>query len=160
EKLEFEDRLFRSWFRLEHYVASKQPIGLREPNPLDMIVVIQPTAFGHRTFDELSQTFTWDVHDEAHQVLRLSLPFRDWTKEAIRTLEGLSPSDGTQWRFVVRLVYENDELLVEPISILRSEENVSPVFQLALDSLGEQKFRRDAVDKTSSDVDHEEFDEP
>jgi hypothetical protein len=52
-------------------------------------------------------------------------------------LEELSPPEGAHWKFVVRLTSENDELLVEPISILRSEDKQSPVFQLAFDSLAD-----------------------
>ena len=135
EALDFDDRVFTSWSRLREYVATKQPLGLREPNPLDMVVVFQPAVLGRRSFDEISQKFSWEVYDRANEVLTLSLPFRDWNKESIRTLEELSPSEGSAWRFVVRLTSEDDELVVEPISILRSDER-SPVFQLAFDSFG------------------------
>jgi len=133
DALDFDNRVFSSWTSLRGYVATKQPIGLREPNPLDMIVVLEPSFFGRQSFDEISQTFSWEVYDRANEVLTLALPFREWTKESIRTLEELSPAEGSAWRFVVRLSYEDDELLVEPISILGSNETL-PVFQLAFDS--------------------------
>jgi hypothetical protein len=136
DELDFDDRVFHFWTGLRGYVASKQPLGLREPNPLDMVVVLQPTRFGARSFDSVSQTFTWEVYDRVNQLLTLSLPFRDWNQQSIRTLEELSPSDGSHWRFVVKLAYQDDELLVEPISILRSEMKARPVFQLAFDSFG------------------------
>ena len=158
DTLDFVNRVFSSWTSLRSYVAAKQPIGLREPNPLDMIVVLEPVVFGGRSFDEISQTFSWEITDRANGVLTLSLPFREWTKESIRTLEELSPAAGTAWRFVVRLAHEDDELLVEPISILRSDETL-PVFQLAFDSFSDRGGPKQSagVPETESESDLEEF---
>ena len=136
DELDFDDRAFTSWTRLREYVATKQPLGLSEPNPLAMVVVLQPTRFGNRSFDAISQTFSWEAYDIANQLLTLSLSFRDWNQQSIHTLEELSPSAGSSWRIVVNLAYQDDELLVEPISILRSDVQASPVFQLAFDSFG------------------------
>ncbi len=138
ETLDFGDRLFTSWGPLQRYIAGIQPLGLREPNPLDQVVVVQPRQFGERRFDPLSQTFYWEVYDQFEQSLTLTLPFRDWTKESIKTLEQLSPPKDGAWKFVVRLGYEGDALFVEPISILRSEDQKHPVFQLAFDSHEQQ----------------------
>ena len=135
ETLDFGERLFTRWFDLGRYVASKRPLGLREPNPLDMIVVLEPRELGERTFDAISQTFRWQVFDELGQGLTLTLPFRDWTKESIAVLEQLSPPENQPWRFVVKATPEDGELSVEPISILRAGNNESPVFHLAFDSL-------------------------
>jgi hypothetical protein len=138
ETLDFGDRLFTSWGGLRRYVAGIQPLGLREPNPLDQVVVVQPQQFGERRFEPLSQTFYWEVYDQLDQSLTLTLPFRDWTKDSIKTLEQLSPPKDGSWRFVVRAGYENDTLLVEPISILRPEDHKQPVFHLAFDSHEQQ----------------------
>ena len=135
ETLEFGERLFTLWYELDRYVASKRPLGLREPNPLNFIVVLQPHQFGERAFDPISQTFRWEVLDATGRSLTMTLPFRDWTKESISILERLSPPSESQgWRFVVKVSPE-DELSVEPISILRAENTESPIFHLAFDSL-------------------------
>jgi hypothetical protein len=155
DALDFDHRVFSSWTSLRNYVATKQPLGLSEPNPLDMIVVLEPLAFGKRSFDEISQSFSWETYDQVNEVLTLSLPFRDWTRESIRTLEELSPSAGSAWRFVVRLAYEDDELLVEPISILRSDETL-PVFQLAFDSFKDRAsigVRSDGASEPEEELD-------
>lgn len=135
ESLDFGDRLFKHWIELERYVASKRPLGLRESNPLDLIVVLQPHQLGQRSFDSITQTFRWEVFDELARGLTLTLPFRDWTKESIAVLERLSPPENQTWRFVVKVASQDDELSVEPISILRAENSESPVFHLAFDSL-------------------------
>ena len=135
ETLDFDDRQFFRWNDLEAHVAAKQPMGLRESNPLDMIAVLQPRELGARSFDSISQTFRWEVYDEFGQSLTLALPFRDWTKESIKVLEQLSPPTDHAWRFVVKASLEDREMLVEPISILRAESSDTPVFHLAFDSL-------------------------
>jgi hypothetical protein len=150
--LDFDDRGFTSWTRLAAYVASKQPLGLREPNPLDMIVVVEPTHFGNRSFDPISQTFHWETYDVTNELLTLSLPFRDWNQQSIRTLEELSPLEGSRWRLIVRLVYEDEEFSVEPISILRPDEKATPVFQLAFDSFGDEQNKGLASVSTSNDA--------
>jgi hypothetical protein len=151
ESLDFNDRVFTSWTKLRAYVASKQPLGLREPNPLDMIVVLHPTRFGNRSFDQISQTFNWETCDVNNEVLTLSLPFRDWTQQSIRTLEELSPPEGSRWQLIVRLTYEDEELSVEPISILRPEVKTSPVFQLAFDSFSDDEIKPPVAAATSAD---------
>lgn len=138
QALAFDSRLFGSWEVLQQYVRQRQPLGLRDPNPLDTVVVLEPSAFGSRAFDSVTQTFTWDVHDERDRVLTLSLPFREWSKDAIRILERLRPPKETRWRVLVRLEMRDDALTAEPISFLRSEDQPTPVFQLSFDALPQQ----------------------
>jgi hypothetical protein len=135
QALEFGEKLFTSWKVLRRYVCQRQPLGLRESNPLELIGILEPNSFGPRAFDSITQTFTWEVYDEVDEALTLSLPFRDWSKDAIRILEELSPSEELRWRIVVRLDFRDDLLSVEPISILRPEDPKSPVFQLSFDAL-------------------------
>ena len=154
ETLEFGDRLFTSWVTLHRYAGGIQPLGLREPNPLDQIVVVQPQYFGERRFEPLNQTFYWEVYDEFGQPLTLALPFRDWTKESIKTLEQLTAPKDSAWRFVVRLGYEDDGLVVEPISILRPEDQKHPVFQLAFDS---HETDASVTEETNPTIDDDAF---
>jgi hypothetical protein len=154
--LDFGERLFSSWELLRRYVSGNQPLGLREPNPLGLIAVLQPRAFGERSFDPIQQTFSWEVYDYLGQPLTLSLPFRDWTKESIRMLEELSPGQEVSWKFVVRLAAEGGHLTVEPISLLRSENKEHPVFQLAFDSLPRGTGSASARETAEAHLDEEE----
>lgn len=135
QTLDFGERLFRSWEDLHHYAATKQALGLRDPNPLESIVVLRPSEFGVRSFDSIEQVFSWEIYDENDELLTLTLPFRDWTKESIKILEQLSPPKNHDWKFVVKLTREDEKLFVEPISILRPEDVKKPVFNLAFDTL-------------------------
>jgi len=133
--LQFDGRLFSSWIALHQYARNKQPLGLRDPAPLDMVVVLEPSYFDTRVFDSVTQTFTWDVCDEAGQMLKLSLPFREWNKDAIRILEGLVPPQEARWKVISRVALRDDEIAVEPISLLRPDEVQAPVFHLSFDAL-------------------------
>jgi hypothetical protein len=130
-------------------LRSKAPLGLREPNPLDLVAVIEPQAFGGRAFDQINQTFSWEVYDEIGQFITLTLPFSHRSKEAIQVLEQLSPPIDKRWRFVVKLAAQN-ESVVEPISILRDESESPSVFQLSFDT---QPASTSKPNATVSDVD-------
>jgi hypothetical protein len=135
QTLEFGVKLFSSWETLHRYALSTQPLGLREPNPLDLAVVLQPVAFGSRAFDSISQTFTWELYDEADRSLEVSLAFRDSNQDAIRVLEGLNPPKESRWCVLVRIALRDGLPTIEPISILRPEDPMHPVFQLSFDAL-------------------------
>lgn len=149
--LDFGDRLFASWSNLRKYMRRQQPLGLRDSNPLDMVVVLQPSGFGTRAFNSITQTFTWVVHDKADKVWTLTLPFRDWTKEAIKIMEELSPSEGSNWQFVVRMAMKNEGLVAEPVSLLRPENHKAPVFCLSFDVLGQEAAAPHAADSQEPD---------
>jgi hypothetical protein len=167
--LNFGARVFTSWQRLGHHVHERQPLGLREPNPLDLIGILQPSAFGLRTFDSITQTLTWEVYDEQGQVLTLSLPFREWNKEAIQVLEKLKPPAASPWRVLTRLALHDDALSLEPVSIFRTEDPSNPIFHLAFDVVRRQDSRKSASrqklerepepDEESFEEEASEFDE-
>lgn len=132
--LDFADRLFRSWSDVDRHVREKQPLGLRDANPLELIVVLEPASFGARKYDAISQTFSWELYDQAHQLTTLTLPFREWSKDAIRVLEALEPKEEFRWRIVTRAATRDGLLSLEPVSILRPEELERRVFHLAFDA--------------------------
>jgi hypothetical protein len=135
QPLDFGARLFTSWSDLARYVREKQPLGLRDPNPLELIVILEPAVFGARKYDRISQTFTWDLYDQEDQLATMSLPFRDWSQDAIRVLEALEPKEKFRWRVVVRLGLRDGTVSIEPISILRPEIADRHVFHLAFDTV-------------------------
>ena len=49
DQLDFSGRLFTRWSSLREYAAGTYAVGLRETNPLDRIVVLQPAAWGERS---------------------------------------------------------------------------------------------------------------
>jgi hypothetical protein len=133
EELDFGKRLFVEWELLHDYVQQKQVLGLSEPNPLDLIAVLEPACFGTRDFNSIKQLFTWEIEDRAGNPLTLAVPFREWNRSAIRMLEGLELPAEPRWKMVVRLGIHDGSLMIEPVSILRPEVSDNPVLQLAFD---------------------------
>lgn len=133
--LAFGERLFTSWVELRNYAARLEPLGLRDSNSLDRVVLLQPAFFDTKSYDSVTQTFIWDVYDASDQRLQLTLPFEDWSKDAIRTLEGLQPSADSHWQIVTSLTTRDADLQAQPISILRPENLKSPIFHLAFDAV-------------------------
>jgi hypothetical protein len=126
---------------------------------LDLIGILEPSTFGAQAFDSITQTFTWDVYDAADQVLRLSIPFRDSSKEAIRALEAMKPPPELRWRILARLTLRDEVLSVEPVSILRSENPSAPIFQLAFDTVPPQSAAKQAFNVDDETEDEESPDE-
>lgn len=155
KELAFDGRLFGSWEVVQQYAHQRLPLGLRDPNPLDMFVVLEPSAFGSRFFDSITQTFIWDVHDDRDRVLTLSLPFREWSKHAIKVLEGLKPPEEMRWRVLVRLALRDGLVTAEPISLLRPEDQQTPIFHLSFDALPQQFGSRGSSSSRVSDEDDE-----
>lgn len=157
--LQFEGKLFSSWIALHQYARSKQPLGLRDPVPLDMVVVLEPSYFDTRIFDSVTQTFTWDVYDEAGRMLKLSLPFREWNKDAIRILEGLAPPQEVRWKVISRIALRDDGIAVEPISLLRPDEAQAPVFHVSFDALPKGLAMAKSADVGDADEDDTQSEE-
>ncbi len=157
--LAFGAKLFSSWNLLRRYVHEKQPVGLREANPLDLIGILEPSAFGEREFDSITQTFSWEAYDDAGHLLTLSLPFRDWSKDAIRVLEELRPREESRWQVLARFALRDDSLSVEPISIFRPEYPGNPILQLAFDVLPRQAGLKASARSPELDEDEESLNE-
>jgi hypothetical protein len=141
-RLEFGERCLTSWAALHARALAAQPIGLRDSNPLDRIAVLQPAFSGAKTFDNVKQTLFWDVYDETENLLQLSLPFEELSKEAIRALEALKAPSGSDWKIVVNFSLGDSGLIAVPVSILDPENADSPVFHLAFDAQPRQMVQR------------------
>lgn len=117
-QLDFSGHLFTRWGLLLDYARSATPLGLREKNPLDWIVVLQPTVWGERFFDELQQQFCWRLQDDQESFLALTLPWAGVNETAIEFLETVKSDRDRLQRIVVRLVFSNQGYRFEPLSLL------------------------------------------
>jgi hypothetical protein len=142
QSLDFANRLFHSWSDLDRYVRERQPLGLRDPNPLELIVVLEPASFGARKYDPISQSFAWELYDQTDQLATMTLPFRDWSQGAIRVLETLEPRENSHWRIVARVAVRDVSLSIEPISLLKPDSPQRPVFHLTFDTMPAEAPRR------------------
>ena len=158
---EFGDRCFTSWAALSARALAVQPIGLRDSNPLDRVAILQPALAGAKTFDNVKQTLFWDVYDDAENLLQLSLPFEELSKDTVRALETLKPPSASHWKIVVNFSLGDRGLIVMPVSILDVENAKAPVFHLAFDAQPSHTSRRqtkkEAEQEGETDLTPEEF---
>jgi hypothetical protein len=80
------------WERVSGISNALLKVGLREPNPLDSVVVVKPVAWGDRGFDPVTQVFTWVLADLYERPLFLEIAFDEFTEPAMKFLESVSPT--------------------------------------------------------------------
>jgi hypothetical protein len=135
--LDFAGRLFTSWSSLFEYARTQYPIGQTEKNPLDLLVILQPAAWGERFFDELQQRFCWPVQDGEGNTVSLTLPWTEVNEAAIEFLEGLQPARDGLTGALCRLSFGTRGILVEPLSVLsqgavQGHRVLNPAFDCSL----------------------------
>jgi hypothetical protein len=134
--LDFAGRLFTSWPALLSYARSQYPLGLREKNPLDRVVLVRPAQWGERFFDELQQQFCWRLQDEAGSEVALTLPWAGVNESAVEFLEALNPARDRLSAVVCRLAFGRG-VQIEPLSVLsagtpQGHHVLNPSFDRAL----------------------------
>lgn len=116
--LDFGARLFKSWASMRSYAASQFPIGLKLPNPLDRILVLEPSSWGERFYDEMQQSLCWKIIDEAGRAQLLTLPWNTANEDSIEFLESLKPDRERVNRIVCRIVFSGLGFAIEPLSFI------------------------------------------
>ncbi len=142
-QLNFGARQFNNWQQLKAYIASTLPMGLAIPDPLANLVVLQPTDWGEQTFDNLSQTLTWDILDSTGQAIPLQVPYRSYDLKRIAYLEALDPAESRVQLIVGQANLTETGLSLYPISLLCDK----PLSQPAVTNLSfadAPRKRRDA----------------
>jgi hypothetical protein len=119
-RVDFGDRVFDDWAALAGHAASTYPLGLAEFRPLERVVVLKPTAWGDRVFDELRQCFCWPISDAAGRELTLTLPWNGVNESAVEFLEAVRPTIDKLTHVVARIVTDAHGTSVEPLSLLGS----------------------------------------
>lgn len=116
-QLDFGGRLFTSWQALRGHALTTYPIGLIEKAPLDRIVVLQPTHWGERVFDELQQRFVWPLLDAQGDAIALTLPWAGVNEAAIQFLEAVNPERDRLTRVVTRISFTDAGMVLEPLAL-------------------------------------------
>jgi hypothetical protein len=163
-QIDFGDRLFTNWEALLRYALATYPLGLTERSPNDRIVVLQPAAWGERVFDELQQSFCWQLDDDAGRSLVLTLPWNGVNETSIEFLEAVKPDRDQLRRVVVRITFTDKGLFLEPLSLLsagtpQGHRVLNPGFdreyirsrQSSLLERLRQKYGRDRIATTMTD---------
>jgi hypothetical protein len=116
-QIDFGGRTFTSWPALMSHALAQYPIGLTEKNPLDRLVVLRPSAWGERFFDELQQRFCWPVQDDGGRTVSVTLPWAGVNESAIEFLEAVKPDRDRVWAALCRLAFDGGALRIEPLAL-------------------------------------------
>lgn len=130
---DFAERDFRDWLAVAEYARQIYPLGLRQTDPLDHIVVLRPWNWGERVFDETRQRLVWTIFDVAGRPLQITVPWGDTNESAIEFLEAVKIERDRLEGLVCRVQMLARELLVEPLSLLsvgthRNDRILNPGF--------------------------------
>ena len=74
------------------YALAQYPIGLAERNPLDRIVVLRPSAWADRFFDEMRQRAGLAATRRGGERRRPALPWAGVNEDAVEFLEAVNPA--------------------------------------------------------------------
>lgn len=137
ESEQFEGRRFTDWAELRNYVRKQLPIGIALRNPLDRLVVLEPRHWGERFFDEMQQSFCWQLLDENSAKLALTLAWNAINEQQIEFLEALKPDRDKLVRVLARISFDSSGTKFEPISFFstgtpRGHHLLNPAFDASL----------------------------
>ena len=99
---------FDDWRDLRAYAAAQMPIGLVMPSSDKRIVVVRPSRWGSRWYDERAQRLVWNIYDADDQIVRLIVPYTAVTQKRIEALENLDLED-REWAIVASLLHGGPE---------------------------------------------------
>jgi hypothetical protein len=114
----------KDWTQLLERVNTQTMIGLKETNPLDSIVALQPATWGERGFDSVTQVFTWVLGDAQQRPLLLEIPFEEYTEPAINILEEVSAESLRGALLIGRIQQSPRGLSLHPYSIHRQDGEI------------------------------------
>ena len=156
---------------LHAYALTQYPIGLTEKDPLDRIVVLRPSQWADRFFDEMRQQLCWRLRDAAGNVLALTLPWAGVYEDAVAFLEAVNPARDELTGVVAWLAFGGRGVLIEPLSLLsrggpHGQRVLNPAFDRGLIASRQsdllerlrQKYGRDRI-ATVLSADDEDGDE-
>ena len=122
----------KDWSQLLERANAQTPIGLKETNPLDTVVALQPAAWGERGFDPVTQVFTWVVGDTQGRPLLLEIGFEEFTEPAIQFLEAATTEPLRDALVIGRVQRGLRGLSVHPYSLHRAN---GEIVHLCLDNV-------------------------
>ncbi|NJM49375.1 MAG: hypothetical protein HC860_27000 [Alkalinema sp. RU_4_3] len=115
QAIDFGNMMFDHWESLENHIKQHQFIGLRIANPLDSMVILEPTIWGKCQFDAVNQQLLWPIFDRTASPLFLRVPYHPEDEHRIQALEKLTNPEG---RIIARIDRINQQLFAYPIALL------------------------------------------
>lgn len=106
------------WSKLLVNEKVDAPLGLKESNLLDAIVVIKPALWGERNFNAITQQFVWRLSDSKSHEIFLQLDFDEFAEPALTYLEKV-PIESLAGALVAgRLEITAHQIKLHPFSVI------------------------------------------
>jgi hypothetical protein len=136
DEIDFGPHLFRTWADLRRHAASIYPVGLKEHQPLDRLVVLQPATWVAPGFDQAAQASRWLLLDADRQPLVAELRYSDQNRLAIEMVERFDPTAEGAWGLLAEVLLRPGPLVVTPLTVFRkSDGQRSAIVNLGLDNI-------------------------
>lgn len=120
DQVDFGDRIVLRRSELFARASQTGPMGLRLVDPRDGLLVVRPTQWGNRWFDELDQSMVWDVVGDDGAVISIRVPWTEVDEPAIAMLESIKPDREHLTAILGRWQIRAGELNVYPMSFFSS----------------------------------------
>ena len=117
--LDLERATFSDWALLHEHLIRSIPSGLTPRDQGQTFCVIRPSRWGKRSFDPVTQSFTWIIEDIEGRTIALKVGFDLLNETRISLLEQINPKRSGIWGVVGTVYLKGSSVLVYPISLLR-----------------------------------------
>jgi hypothetical protein len=118
-EIDFGDRAIVNWQDLERVLRDSQPLGLRVADPRTALVVVRPAKWGPRWFDELDQSFVWQIHDAAGAA-EIRVPWTEVTETSVLFLESILVERDKPTAILGRIEPRGAGIHIDPLSVFSS----------------------------------------
>jgi hypothetical protein len=119
-EIDFGDRAIADWQDLARVLRDSQPLGLRVPDTRAALVVVRPAQWGQRWFDELDQSFVWQIHDAAGSPAEIRVPWTEVTEASVLFLESILVERDRPTAILGRIEVRSVAIHIYPLSVFTS----------------------------------------
>lgn len=110
---------FSDWALLHEHLLGSISSGLKPREQGQTLCIIRPSRWGKRSFDPVTQSFTWIVEDVEKRKMTIKTGFDKLNEKRIRLLEQINPTRSGIWGVVGNVYLQGSSMMVYPISLLR-----------------------------------------
>jgi hypothetical protein len=129
------------------------------------MVLLKPTRWGKKEYDELTQTFRWSVGDTNGRLVDLALPYDELAAPAIDALQHVQPRWHGIWGVIGQITFDRKGYHVRPLSLigrppLKGEQVCNVYFEQPAGRVGKfaaQVFGAKVANVMGSDIDQPEL---
>jgi len=119
-EVDFGELTISNWKDLTKIVRTSQPLGLRLADPRANLVILRPTQWGPRYFDELNQAFVWQLLDDAGSNVELRVPWTAVDETSVLFLESVLVERDQPTAILGRVELQQGAVSIYPLSLFSS----------------------------------------